>query len=104
DARMTLTRSLHDALPIYRESPLRRQAWELTWAIITPREEYCQVPRDNDKRRVPPPTQGGGNRCRTPQYRQRARLRRTRVRFLDSARLYSKGCHPRACHANPVSP
>src|SRR2546425_12642241 len=31
-------------LPGSRESPLRRQAWELTWEIITPREEYCQGP------------------------------------------------------------
>src|SRR2546422_9104362 len=31
-------------LPANREWPLRRQAWEPTWVIITPREEYCQVP------------------------------------------------------------
>src|SRR5438067_9004440 len=31
-------------LPASRESPLRRRAWQLTWVIITPREEYCQVP------------------------------------------------------------
>src|SRR2546421_8196104 len=35
-------------LPANRESPLRRRAWEPTWLIITPREEYCQVPRYND--------------------------------------------------------
>src|SRR2546422_11644443 len=29
-----------------RESPLRRQAWALASRIITPREEYCQVPED----------------------------------------------------------
>src|SRR2546426_12589611 len=39
-------------LPANREWPLRRQAWELTCEIITPREEYCQVPGNNEKWRA----------------------------------------------------